>query len=57
MGDSVGILFAQNLEWAAGASSDHRQVLRYTRKGVHEGLAVAAPVRGGGVMASWRITG
>lgn len=57
MGDSVGILFAQNLEWAAGASSDHRQVLWYTRKVVHKGLAVAAPVRGGGVMASWRITG
>lgn len=56
MGDSVGIQFFQGFEEAAGASYGHRQVLRYSW-GRHEGLTLSAPVRGGGHVAGWRITG
>jgi hypothetical protein len=56
MGDSVGIQFSQLLEEAAGASVHNRSVLRYSW-GLHEGLHISAPVRGGGAVAGWRITG
>mmetsp|Transcript_18837 Transcript_18837/g.28227 ORF Transcript_18837/g.28227 Transcript_18837/m.28227 type:complete len:494 (+) Transcript_18837:93-1574(+) len=56
MGDSVGIQYSQALQEAAGASHDHRKVLRYTW-GLHEGINLASPVRGGGAVAGWRITG
>jgi hypothetical protein len=56
MGDSVSIQSSQGFEEAAGALHAHRAVLRNTW-GHHEGLTVSAPVRGGGVVAGWRITG
>jgi hypothetical protein len=56
MGDSISMQYGQAFEEAAGASRQHRSVLRYSW-GRHEGLHVAAPVRGGGVVAGWRITG
>jgi hypothetical protein len=55
MGDSVGIQFSFEYQYAAGAKLDHRRVIRYNW-GPHEGSHVAAPVRGGGVVAGWRIT-
>lgn len=57
MGDSVGIQFAQSLDFAGGATVENRKVLRYSNPPLHEGMTIAAPVRGGGVLASWRITG
>jgi hypothetical protein len=56
MGDSVSIQYSQGFEEAAGALHEHRAVLRYSW-GTHEGLHVSAPVRGGGVVAGWRLTG
>jgi hypothetical protein len=56
MGDSVGIQFSQFLQDTAGASHNNRKVLRYTW-GNHEGLHIASPIRGGGAIAGWRITG
>ena len=56
MGDSLGIMFTQGFENAAGASSEHYTVIRFTGNGGYEGNTVAAPVRGGGVVAGWRIT-
>jgi hypothetical protein len=56
MGDSVSIQYSKGFEEAAGALHAHRAVLRYTR-GTNEGLHVSAPVRGGGVVAGWRMTG
>ena len=64
MGDSVDIQFSQVLEEAMGvghnndtaSSSCQRTVYRYSW-GTHEGLHISAPVRGGGVVAGWRITG
>jgi hypothetical protein len=56
MGDSVAIQFAQGMEEAAGASFAQRTVLRAAWGEGHENNAVSAPVRGGGVVASWRVT-
>lgn len=56
MGDSVGIQFSQGLQEATGATYEQRKVLRYSWRD-HEGLHIAAPVRGGGSVAGWRITG
>jgi hypothetical protein len=56
MGDSVSVQCSQAFEGAAGALHKHRAVLRHSWRR-HEGLTVAAPVRGGGVVAGWRITG
>jgi hypothetical protein len=56
MGDSVGIQIFQGFEEAAGGTFANRQVLRYSW-GTHEGLVLSAPVRGGGQVAGWRITG
>jgi hypothetical protein len=56
MGDSVGKQFAHGFEEAAGATHENRHVLRYSW-GLHEGLTLSAPVRGGGQVAGWRITG
>jgi hypothetical protein len=56
MGDSVSIQTSQGFEEAAGALHTHRAVIRYSW-GNHEGLTVSAPVRGGGVVAGWRLTG
>jgi hypothetical protein len=56
MGDSVSIQYSQGFEEAAGALHAHRGVIRYSW-GLHEGLHVSAPVRGGGVVAGWRMTG
>jgi hypothetical protein len=55
MGDSLGMQFTQGFEDAAGASSEHYTVIRFTGNGGYEGNTVAAPVRGGGVVAGWRI--
>jgi hypothetical protein len=55
MGDSVSMQYSQGFEEAAGAQHAKRAVLRYSW-GTHEGLHVSAPVRGGGVVAGWRIT-
>jgi hypothetical protein len=55
MGDSVSMQYSQGFEEGAGALHAHRTVLRYSW-GFHEGLHVSAPVRGGGVVAGWRIT-
>ena len=66
MGDSVGILFGQSLEKAAGASLNNRKVFGYSfafnypngrDTEHHEGIAISAPIRGGGIMAIWRLTG
>jgi hypothetical protein len=56
MGDSISVQCSQGFEEAAGALHAHRTVFRisYRRE---EGLTIAAPVRGGGVVAGWRITG
>jgi hypothetical protein len=56
MGDSVSIQYSQGFEEAAGALHAHRGVIRYSW-GTHEGLHVSAPVRGGVVVAGWRMTG
>jgi hypothetical protein len=56
MGDSVSLHYSQGFEEAAGAQHAQRTVIRYAFR-VHEGLHVSAPVRGGGVVAGWRITG
>jgi hypothetical protein len=56
LGDSVGIQFSQALQEAAGAQMPNRHVLKYSwRK--HEGVHLAQPVRGGGAVAGYRITG
>lgn len=56
MGDSVAIEFAQGFEECAGALLNHRSVLRGAWGKGHETMAISAPVRGGGVVASWRLT-
>jgi hypothetical protein len=56
MGDSVSVQNSQGFEEAAGALYTHRVVLRNSW-GRNEGLTVSAPVRGGGVVAGWRLTG
>ena len=56
MGDSVAIQFSQSLQEAVGADNQNRKVLRYSW-GNHEGINLANPVRGGGAVAGWRITG
>ena len=56
MGDSVALQFAQGLQEATGATYKNRKVLRYSWR-EHEGLHIAAPVRGGGAVAGWRISG
>jgi hypothetical protein len=56
MGDSVSMQYSQGFEEAAGSLPEHRAVLRYSW-GRNDGLTVSAPVRGGGVVAGWRITG
>ena len=57
IGDSVGIQFSQSLQEAAGVlNSLGRKILRYSW-GDHEGIHLAHSVRGGGVIAGWRITG
>jgi hypothetical protein len=56
LGDSVGIQFSQALQEAAGAEVGNRHVILYSwRK--HEGVHLAQPVRGGGAVAGFRITG
>jgi hypothetical protein len=55
MGDSVSIQFSEEFEYATNANIDLRRVYRESWRG-HEGLHVSAPVRGGGVVAGWRIT-
>lgn len=56
MGDSVGIQILQQFSVAAGVTT-HRQrhIMRYSW-GQHEGLSLA-PIRGGGLLAGWRLTG
>jgi hypothetical protein len=56
MGDSVSVQFSPELQYAAGANPDHRRVIRYSWQ-TKEGTHVAAPVRGGGAVAGWRIVG
>jgi len=56
LGDSVAMQFSQALQEATGAKNDARKVLRYSWRD-HEGLHIASPVRGGGAVAGWRITG
>lgn len=56
MGDSVGIQFSQSLQDATGAKPQDRKVLRFSW-GNHEGIHIASPIRGGGAVAGWRITG
>jgi hypothetical protein len=56
MGDSVSMQCSQGFEEAAGALHAHRSVLRYMWER-HECLTVSAPVKGGGVVAGWRLTG
>lgn len=56
MGDSVGIQYSQALQEATDAHHSDRKVLRYSW-GEHEGIHIASPVRGGGAIAGWRITG
>lgn len=56
MGDSVGLQFSQAFDEGVGASAETRALLRQYAKQM-EGLTIAGPVRGGGLVASWRITG
>ena len=56
MGDSVGIQFSRGLKEATGAFGDDWSVLRYSWAW-HEGIHVSAPVRGGGVVAGYRLLG
>jgi hypothetical protein len=55
MGDSVSMQYSRGFEEAAGAQHAFRTVIRYSH-GTHECLHVSAPVRGGGVVAGWRLT-
>lgn len=70
MGDSVGIQFSQSLQEVSSASTtmttntagsttsdSNRKVLRYSWGNLHEGIHIANPIRGGGAIAGWRITG
>lgn len=56
LGDSVGIQFSQALQEAAGAQMQNRHVIKYSWRN-HEGVHLAQPVRGGGAVAGYRITG
>jgi hypothetical protein len=60
MGDSVAMQISQSLEEMLGAddnpAENHRKVYRYTT-GVREGVHISAPIRGGGVVAGWRLLG
>jgi hypothetical protein len=58
MGDSVAMQISQTLEEMLGGTNpeNHRKVYRYTL-GEREGLHVSAPIRGGGVIAGWRLLG
>lgn len=56
LGDSVGIQFSQALQEAAGAQVQNRHVVKYSWRN-HEGVHLAQPVRGGGAVAGYRITG
>lgn len=56
MGDSVAIQLANVLEEALGISKASKKVLRISW-GDFEGLAASGPTHGGGLVASWRITG
>jgi hypothetical protein len=56
MGDSISMQNSQGFEGAAGALHSHRAVFRHIGGGL-ESLTVSAPVRGGGVVAGWRLTG
>ena len=54
MGDSVALQMSETLEEVVEANASQRSILRENWKG-HAGLHVSAPVRGGGVVAGWRI--
>lgn len=56
LGDSVGIQFSQALQEAVGAEVQNRHVVKYSWRN-HEGVHLAQPVRGGGAVAGYRITG
>jgi hypothetical protein len=56
MGDSISMQNSQGFEEAAGALHAHRAVFRKSWRH-YEGLTISAPVRGGGVVAGWRLTG
>jgi len=55
LGDSVSIMNSQMFEEVAGGDENSHTVLRYSW-GTHEGLHVNTHIRGGGVVAGWRIT-
>jgi len=54
MGDSIAVQLGQGFQEASGTADENRHVYRYSW-GTHEGLSIAAPVRGGGAVAFWRI--
>jgi hypothetical protein len=56
MGDSVAMQISQSLEEVLGATPKNRHVYRYSF-GPNEGLHISAPIRGGGVVAGWRLLG
>ena len=56
LGDSVGIQFHQILEEAVSTQPQDRHVLEYAW-GEHESIAVAQKIDGGGLLASFRMTG
>jgi hypothetical protein len=51
MGDSVGMQIAQTLDEMAGTTQENRII---AESGQHDALAVSFPVRGGGVLATFR---
>jgi hypothetical protein len=62
MGDSVAMQISQTIEEMLGAKLENRQVYRYIRGSgdndtLRESLHVSAPIRGGGVVAGWRLLG
>lgn len=57
MGDSIAVQFAQWFHRAIGVTSEKkRHILRYSWSN-YEGLVLAPAIRGGGQVASWRVTG
>mmetsp|Transcript_17068 Transcript_17068/g.20842 ORF Transcript_17068/g.20842 Transcript_17068/m.20842 type:complete len:548 (+) Transcript_17068:64-1707(+) len=56
MGDSVGVQYTQALQQAAEVLPHNRIVQKYSW-GEHEGISLALPVKGGGAIAGYRITG
>lgn len=57
LGDSVAMQFKNSLEEAAGVTFDVRHIYRTVEGKDAESIAVSGPVRGGGVLAGFRITG